>query len=85
MLSLRMSLCELAGLLTCQRASREPADRTVTRRCAWWCSSAAAIGERPALWTQTNGPSGTVDTIAPWLVARAVSPRKPLRRHAELR
>ena len=38
----------------------EPAERTSTRSPARWVSQAAAIWERPALWTQTNRTDGFV-------------------------
>ena len=47
-----------AGLMV--SAGAVPAERTTTRSPAWWASSAAAIWERPALWTQTNSTSGRV-------------------------
>ncbi len=40
----------------------EPAERTSTRSPARWVSQAAAIWERPALWTQTNSTDGLSDT-----------------------
>ena len=39
----------------------EPAERTSTRSPARWVSQAAAIWERPALWTQTNSTDGLSD------------------------
>ena len=45
-----------AGLIS--SAGAVPAERTTTRSPAWWASRAAAICERPALWTQTNSTSG---------------------------
>src|ERR1022692_610769 len=41
-------------------AGSEPAERTRTAPSARWFSSAAAICDRPALWTQTNRTSGTL-------------------------
>src|SRR5690625_2742003 len=35
-------------------AGSDPAERTAMRPAAWWVRKAAAIWERPALWTQTN-------------------------------
>lgn len=51
----------------------EPAERTCTFPGARWAAIAAAICERPALWTQTNKISGTVLAIAPEACAAAVS------------
>jgi hypothetical protein len=39
-------------------AGSDPAEVTVTCPAAWWLSRAAAIWDRPALWTQTNRTSG---------------------------
>jgi hypothetical protein len=36
----------------------DPADRTATRSPPRWLRKAAAICERPALWTQTNSTDG---------------------------
>src|SRR3954447_22449663 len=44
-----------AGLMV--SAGAVPAERTMTRPVAWWSRRAAAIWERPALWTQTNSTS----------------------------
>ncbi len=43
-------------------AGAEPAERTSTRSPARCDSHAAAIWERPALWTQTNRTEGFSDT-----------------------
>src|SRR4051812_6095489 len=45
-----------AGLMS--SAGADPAERTTMRSPAWWVRRAAAICERPALWTQTNRTSG---------------------------
>src|ERR1700742_1749188 len=55
-----------AGLMV--SAGADPAERTVTRPAAWWSSRAAAICERPALWTHTNSTSGRSDTRTPWFL-----------------
>src|SRR3954454_23630026 len=47
--------CTTAGLMV--SAGAVPAERTMTRPVAWWSRRAAAIWERPALWTQTNSTS----------------------------
>ena len=51
-----------AGLMS--SAGAVPAERTTTRSPAWWASRAAAIWERPALWTQTNRTSGAVGRVS---------------------
>src|SRR5689334_13276816 len=50
-----------AGLI--ESAGAVPAERTTTRPRAWRSSKAAAIWERPALWTQTKRTSGTWSDI----------------------
>src|SRR5690625_1299948 len=44
-------------------AGSDPAERTSMRPAAWWVRNAAAIWERPALWTQTNNTVGVVSAV----------------------
>ena len=51
----------------------DPAERTCTRPAERCAASAAAIWERPALWTQTKSSSGTVRAMRPSFFAAASS------------
>ena len=55
--------CTAAGLIW--SAGCEPADRTSTAPSDRWVRNAAAIWDRPALWTQTNNTLGRDMDISP--------------------
>src|SRR5579859_3918186 len=63
--------CTTAGLTWL--AGWDPAEVTRTRPAAAWSSSAAAIWDRPALWTQTNSTSGMSATMGAFLSAGQLS------------
>nr|KEP23677.1 hypothetical protein DA06_05930 [Georgenia sp. SUBG003] len=58
------AMASTADGLTCS-AGAEPAERTSIAPPARWFSQAAAIWDRPALWTQTNRTLGRSDMGSP--------------------